>query len=35
VTITGNTKLDPAFRPIGGWRVQAIRWRLLAGGEEG
>jgi hypothetical protein len=34
VTITGNTKLDPAFRPIGGWRVQAIRWRLSAGGDE-
>ena len=28
ITITGNTKLDATFRPIGGWRVQAVRWRL-------
>ena len=24
VTITGNTKLDASFRPIGKWRVQAM-----------
>jgi hypothetical protein len=28
VTITGATKLDASFRPIGEWRAQAIRWRL-------
>lgn len=28
VTMTGTTKLDARFRPIGGWRVHAIRWRL-------
>jgi len=30
VTLTGSTRLDKSFRPIGGWRVQAVRWRLPA-----
>jgi len=28
VTITGTTKLDARFRPIRGWQVHAIRWKL-------
>lgn len=28
VTITGTTRLDARFRPIGGWRAEVIRWRL-------
>ena len=28
VTITGNTKLDASYRPIGQWKVQAVRWQL-------
>jgi len=28
VTLTGSTRLDQSFRPIGGWRVQAVRWKL-------
>ncbi len=28
VTLTGSTRLDKSFRPIGGWQVQAIRWKL-------
>ncbi len=30
VTVTGNTRLDASFRPIGGWQAQAVRWRLSA-----
>ena len=28
VTLTGSTRLDKSFRPIGGWQVQAVRWKL-------
>ncbi len=28
VTITGTTRLDARFRPVGGWQAEAIRWRL-------
>jgi hypothetical protein len=28
VTITGSTRLDASFRPMGKWEAQAVRWRL-------
>ena len=35
VTLTGSTRLDKSFRPIGGWQVQAVRWKLPPGGQTG
>jgi hypothetical protein len=28
VTVTGSTPFTPSAQPVGGWRAQAIRWRL-------
>ena len=28
VTVTGNTRIDSAAKPIEPWSVQAVRWKL-------